>query len=384
MYTYREFASLVGTTIRTLRYYEKIGLLDPLLKDGKKQIESSYLVTYQTIQLLKQAHYSLEQIKNVLHDKHLNEQLIMQKDLIKIQITNQMAMLKFLEDLEQHPIDDEQVLFEKYCLLNNQENLHLQFDDPSNLEYRIAFHHRYTTFLDTFQQWLFTYYSFHEGDRILEIGCGDGTFWLENKEQIPTNVEITLSDISTNMLEKCQVNLKNRVQIKAYDLANAYCLPYADQSFDHILMNHVLMYLEDVPLALQEAKRVLKPGGKFYCTTIGKDIMQERDALIRRFDPSISFDQNKLYLRFGITNGKDQLTKLFKDVQLIERQEVYQITNVDDYYHFIFSGKGLSLHLEPLYKQKGAFYQFLFNEFKKKGKFPLTIHTGLFICRKDN
>ena len=59
MYTFREFANLVRTTIRTLRYYEKIGLLNPIDHDGIKHIDASYVVTYQTIQLLKQANYTL-------------------------------------------------------------------------------------------------------------------------------------------------------------------------------------------------------------------------------------------------------------------------------------------------------------------------------------
>ena len=151
MYTFREFANLVGTTIRTLRYYEKIGLLNPIDHDGIKHIDASYVVTYQTIQLLKQANYTLEQIKQLLQNQHLNDQLLMQKDLIKIQITSQMAMLKFLEEIEHSPVSDERALFERYLLIQNQEHLHLQFDDPSNLEYRIAFHHRYTTYPISFQ-----------------------------------------------------------------------------------------------------------------------------------------------------------------------------------------------------------------------------------------
>lgn len=384
MYTFREFANLVGTTIRTLRYYEKIGLLNPIDHDGIKHIDASYVVTYQTIQLLKQVNYTLEQIKQLLQNQHLNDQLLMQKDLIKIQITSQMAMLKFLEEIEHSPVSDERALFERYLLIQNQEHLHLQFDDPSNLEYRIAFHHRYTTYPISFQQWLFTHYQFHKEDHVLEIGCGDGTLWLENQNQIPADLEITLSDVSYHMLEKSKENLKAISQIKSYDLANAYRLPYADQSFDKVIMNHVLMYLEDENKALQEVKRVLKPGGIFYCTTIAEDMMQERDALIRRFDPSISFDQSTLYKRFGNENGQLLLEKLFNSVQLFERKEVYTICDVDDYYHFILSGKGLSLHLEPLYKQKESFYQFLTQEYKKQGAFHLTIHTGLFEIRKDD
>ena len=49
---------------------------------------------------------------------------------------------------------------------------------------------------------------------------------------------------------------------------------------------------------------------------------------------------------------KTKLEKYFQDIKLYDRKEVYEITDLDLYYQFILSGKGLSLNLEPLYKKK--------------------------------
>lgn len=42
--------------------------------------------------------------------------------------------------------------------------------------------------------------------KVLEIGCGDGTLWKENKDKLPENIEITLSDISEGMLRDARRN----------------------------------------------------------------------------------------------------------------------------------------------------------------------------------
>ena len=55
---------------------------------------------------------------------------------------------------------------------------------------------------------------------------------------------------------------------------------------------------------------------------------------------------------------------------------------MDLFYQFILSGKGLSPNLEPLYRKKVQFYQYLKNYFDKNKIFYLTTHAGMFKARK--
>ncbi|MGB1586358.1 MAG: class I SAM-dependent methyltransferase [Thermoplasmatota archaeon] len=48
---------------------------------------------------------------------------------------------------------------------------------------------------------------------------------------------------------------------RADDVADLTDLPYADQSFDRIVCNHVLEHIPDDAAALAEMRRVLRPGG---------------------------------------------------------------------------------------------------------------------------
>ncbi|WRK54151.1 class I SAM-dependent methyltransferase [Coprobacillaceae bacterium CR2/5/TPMF4] len=105
---------------------------------------------------------------------------------------------------------------------------------------------------------MFDHYQFNDGDKILEIGCGDGTLWQCNKGKIPKNIEIILSDISQKMIDESYLKLYDIPQIKSFDLADCFCLPYDDESFEIVIINHVLMYFENLDQALKEIYRVLK------------------------------------------------------------------------------------------------------------------------------
>lgn len=383
MYTYKEFSKIMNTTIRTLRFYEEKGLITPKIINNIKCLNDEDLLKFQTINLLKDANYSLIEIKKILKEHNLQEQIIMQKEILNMQLINTQSMIDLIEKLEKNPNISPLEICQNFNKIKNTKNLQLQFNDPEHLLLRIDFHHRYTTFKDNFQQWLFNHYHFQAKDKVLEIGCGTGTLWLENKDKIPKDIEIILSDVSKEMIKTSKENLSGFSMIKKFLIADCYQLPFADNSFDIVIINHVLMYLEDVDNALKEIHRILKKGGRIYCSTIARDMMKDRDDLITKFDPRISYNQSILYQRFGYENGKEKLEKYFKQVKIFDRKEIYKIDNVYDYYHFILSGNGLGNQLHYLFKKKEEFFNYMVKEFKKKNYFDLTIHAGMFEAKKE-
>lgn len=54
----------------------------------------------------------------------------------------------------------------------------------------------------------------------------------------------------------------------------------------------------------REVKRVLKPGGRFVCSTYGSEYMKEVSELVQSFDDRIVLSAEKLYERFGRENGR--------------------------------------------------------------------------------
>ena len=60
------------------------------------------------------------------------------------------------------------------------------------------------------------------------------------------------------MLDECYSKLNDVSQIKSYEYADCFHLPYDDESFDIVIANHVFMYFENVQQPLKEIYRVLK------------------------------------------------------------------------------------------------------------------------------
>lgn len=76
------------------------------------------------------------------------------------------------------------------------------------------------------------------------------------------------TDITPAMLERAKKraalhNEKSSLDIN-FQIADSQSLPFDDQSFDIIIMHLILAVVPNPVLALQEASRVLKPGGKIY------------------------------------------------------------------------------------------------------------------------
>lgn len=100
---------------------------------------------------------------------------------------------------------------------------------------------------------------------VMELGCGSGSFTTFVARVVGEQGKVYAVDIQPEML----VQLKRKLaKIENQDITNielkeasAYNLPFEDESLDLVYMVTVLMEIPDRGRALQEMKRILKPGG---------------------------------------------------------------------------------------------------------------------------
>jgi SAM-dependent methyltransferase len=97
--------------------------------------------------------------------------------------------------------------------------------------------------------------------RSLEIGAGTGYFSL-NLLQAEVVAEATCTDISPGMVARCSENAAQLGLRVRTARADAESLPFAQDSFDLVLGHAVLHHLPNLPRALAEFRRVLRPGGR--------------------------------------------------------------------------------------------------------------------------
>lgn len=102
-------------------------------------------------------------------------------------------------------------------------------------------------------------------DSILEIACGTGRVTKHLRENFPTATTLIATDINPGMLEVAQQQLPD--PSISFQLADAQQLSFPDQTFDLVVNQFGLMFLPDKQVGVNEAFRVLKPGGHFVFTT---------------------------------------------------------------------------------------------------------------------
>lgn len=102
------------------------------------------------------------------------------------------------------------------------------------------------------------------GDRVLDLAGGTGDLTAGFARRVGPKGRVTLSDINASMLRRGRERLLDRGITANVDfaLANAECLPFADNSFDCITIGFGLRNVTDKQAALNEMARVTRPGGR--------------------------------------------------------------------------------------------------------------------------
>jgi SAM-dependent methyltransferase len=96
-------------------------------------------------------------------------------------------------------------------------------------------------------------------DAVLDVGCGPGNFTRGFAEEVPDGLVVGL-DASRTMLARA--GAEGVPDNAAYVLGDAADLPFRDASFDAVCVFAALYLIEHPMRALEEAVRVLAPGGR--------------------------------------------------------------------------------------------------------------------------
>jgi SAM-dependent methyltransferase len=253
-----------------------------------------------------------------------------------------------------------------------------QYRDSSNLDARVAIHQRFSTNPYGWFTWIFdTLIELPANARILELGCGHGLLWKENADRIPSTWDITLSDLSSGMLDSAWRNLVVTGRNFKFKEIDAQSIPFEDVAFDAVIANHMLYHVPDRPKAIAEIKRVLKTDGRLFVTTVGKRHMQEITGWLEEI--SNGKYVSKATVSFTLENGLEQLKSSFPQVTISRYEDNLRVTELEPLAAYLHSMVSLSeLQKDKLEQVKKE----LSVRLKQQGQIFITKDSGLFEALK--
>ena len=402
-YSSGQFARMADVSLRTIRFYDKQNILKPsyVNPSGARFYTDADFARLQQILLFKYLGFSLDDIRELVindaDDRLLLSSLKLQRRLVQDRIEQlqqvEGAIGETEEALAQSHRPDWSRMLQLIHLTDMDQSLRDQYQNASNISARIQLHGAYSVNRQGWFPWIFEQCRLQDGLRVLELGCGDGTLWTENMQKLRKfpDLELVLSDSSDGMLR----DAKRRITAQLAEVEKlsagaetgkfpqmtfqtfaCQSIPYADASFDLVIANHVLFYCEDVLQACREIRRVLKPEGRFLCSTYGRQHMQEIRQLVQQFDSHILLSADKLYERFGLDNGGDILRQVFPKVELLRYEDAIELTEAQPLIEYILSCHGNQNRiLLDRYKEFRGFV-----EKKLRGGFHITKEAGAFHC----
>jgi SAM-dependent methyltransferase len=122
----------------------------------------------------------------------------------------------------------------------------------------------------------------------------------------------------------------------AFAALDAQAIPLADASAEVIIANHMLYHIPDLPRALAEIRRVLKPEGTLYASTNGARHMHQLYELVRAFGGEPS-DEHQVIRTFNLDNGAAILSRYFTRVEMRPRKNLLKVTDVEPLVEYVRS-----------------------------------------------
>ncbi|MFF0295845.1 class I SAM-dependent methyltransferase [Kitasatospora sp. NPDC004615] len=157
---------------------------------------------------------------------------------------------------------------------------------------------------------------------VLDVGCGNGKFVSRLHTDRP-DLQVVGMDISWGILADVP---------KPVLVADAQALPFADNSVDAVLALHMLYHVGDIPGAVGELARVLRPGGVLIASTNSESDKAELDRLWARAAGDVlgvaeGPGRVSLSARFSLERAPGILREVFGEVRVRRLPGLIELTD---------------------------------------------------------
>ncbi len=154
------------------------------------------------------------------------------------------------------------------------------------------------------------------GERVLDVACGTGLVSFAAQEAVGPTGQVVGVDLSDRMVQVARSRaaarqfsstVSNTTSNTSFERMDAEKLDLPDASFDVVLCALGLMYLPDPAQAVQEMRRVLRPGGRVALAVWGERALCRWAELFPIVDAQVASEVCPLFFGLG---QQDNLARL--------------------------------------------------------------------------
>jgi len=387
-----EIAKMSGVSIRTIRYYDSKGLLTPSAysSSGHRLYTDEDFSKLKRILALKYLGLSLEEVLNIensgFEKGNILKSLQVQKQILRNKIHHMKLALNSIEEAESKMVGEGDLDWSEVVdivkIIESENVLRQKFIDSSNLSAEIKLINQLDSDKNWYE-WVFKRLDFECGEHVLELGCGEGALWYKNESLPPQSLNVTLTEVTSDLLSCAKQNLRCKFPHFKYEVTQLESLAFTDESFDVVIANHVLFFSKRVDLVLSEVNRILKKGGRFYCSTITKEHMKEIETLLKNYNKSINLGKSDKLKNFGFEKAKSLLEAQFVQIKSEYYDDELTINCPDELLNYIYSIPGQMLTIAS--NKKKEFETYIYKQMvDTQSNFKISNSHVLFSSRRED
>lgn len=223
--------------------------------------------------------------------------------------------------------------------------------------------------------------------KILDVGCGNGQTLIQIRQSGFAG-ELFGLDIAAGILKIAKKSNSDARTGIHFAEGDAEKLKFPDNTFDYLILKHLLQNVYRPLRALQECARVLKPGGKIAIAVNGR----KTRLIFRKMRPRIakilhlkSFPDSDKH--FNLENLPPLVRKVFKNFQVVKFPMDIRLRSIQPYVDYIDSTRsfwGKSAAADDAGWQKALDFcrAYLGKILKQKGEIRDYVTLGVIIARK--
>jgi len=220
-------------------------------------------------------------------------------------------------------------------------------DEP--LLVRIETHRRYSVPAIDLPAWALDRCLWRGDETALDIGTGSGQYLAPLRQRVPRG-RIIAGDLAPGMLR--DLAARGAPGDAVLLNADAEALPLADGSCDVILASYVMFFIPDIPRAVSDIHRVLRPGGALLAVTMAPVYLDELRVAINRALAKLGATgepyQNELHDRFNLDNGPAYLTPPFSRTSVHRFESAFVFPEVEPVLAYVTSMRdAIGGHVPP-------------------------------------